>query len=117
MAENQVKYQVRSTIRLGPSTLKLNYTNQLKVKLTTVCIFILQFHMGAIMLVLNSLFCLQLIISLSDIHLEHHTASGVVLSLASAFFYAAYLVFLRRKVDHEDKMDIPLFFGRQTLLF
>lgn len=73
--------------------------------------------MGAIMLVLNSLFCLQLIISLSDIHMEHHTASGVVLSLASAFFYAAYLVFLRRKVDHEDKMDIPLFFGRQTLLF
>lgn len=63
-------------------------------------------------LVLNSLFCLQLIISLSDIHMEHHTASGVVLSLASAFFYAAYLVFLRRKVDHEDKMDIPLFFGR-----
>lgn len=54
---------------------------------------------------------------MSDIHMEHHTASGVVLSLASAFFYAAYLVFLRRKVDHEDKMDIPLFFGRQTLLF
>lgn len=73
--------------------------------------------MGAILLVLSSLFCLQLIISLSDIHMEHHTASGVVLSLASAFFYAAYLVFLRRKVDHEDKMDIPLFFGRQTLLF
>lgn len=44
--------------------------------------------------------------------MENHTASGVVLSLVSAFFYAAYLVFLRRKVDHEDKMDIPLFFGR-----
>lgn len=54
---------------------------------------------------------LQVIVSLSDIQLEHHMPSGVILSLTSAFFYAAYLVFLRRQVDHEDKMDIPLFFG------
>ena len=33
------------------------------------------------------------------------------MALVSAFFYAAYIVFLKRKVDHEDKMDIPMFFG------
>lgn len=43
--------------------------------------------------------------------LESQVPLGVVLSLFSALFYAAYLVFLRRKVDNEDKMDIPLFFG------
>ncbi|KAK5647587.1 hypothetical protein RI129_002479 [Pyrocoelia pectoralis] len=51
------------------------------------------------------------LVSLSDLNLESHFPFGAVLSLLSAFAYAAYLVFLRRKVDHEDKMDIPLFFG------
>lgn len=36
---------------------------------------------------------------------------GAILALISAVFYAMYLTFLRRKVDHEDKMDIPMFFG------
>lgn len=36
---------------------------------------------------------------------------GIILALVSAFFYAAYIIFLKRKVDHEDKMDIPMFFG------
>ncbi|XP_054278091.1 solute carrier family 35 member F5 [Macrosteles quadrilineatus] len=59
------------------------------------------------------------IVSMSDTHIEHpaqHVSSGVVLSLISSFFYASYLVFLRRQVDHEDKMDIPLFFGFVGLL-
>lgn len=43
---------------------------------------------------------------------ESKVPLGIVLSLFSAFFYATYLVFLRRKVDNEDKMDIPLFFGK-----
>ena len=34
-----------------------------------------------------------------------------MLALVSAFFYAVYIVFLRKIVDHEDKMDIPMFFG------
>lgn len=42
---------------------------------------------------------------------ESKVPLGIVLSLFSALFYATYLVFLRRKVDNEDKMDIPLFFG------
>ncbi|XP_077293112.1 solute carrier family 35 member F5 isoform X1 [Arctopsyche grandis] len=52
------------------------------------------------------------LVSLSDMSVDaKRLPIGVILSLVSAFFYAAYLVFLRRKVDHEDKMDIPLFFG------
>lgn len=51
------------------------------------------------------------LVSLSDISIESRVPVGVFLSLVSALFYAVYLVFLRRKVDNEDKMDIPLFFG------
>lgn len=50
--------------------------------------------------------------SLSDLTVEVKIPTGAILALVSAFFYAAYLVFLRKKVDHEDKMDIPMFFGR-----
>ncbi|XP_049830918.1 solute carrier family 35 member F5 isoform X1 [Schistocerca gregaria] len=51
------------------------------------------------------------VVSLSDLSLEPKLPTGAILALVSAFFYAMYLVFLRRKVDHEDKMDIPIFFG------
>ncbi|XP_074042476.1 solute carrier family 35, member F5 isoform X1 [Leptinotarsa decemlineata] len=51
------------------------------------------------------------LVSFSDLSLEPKIPFGAVLSLFSAFLYAVYLVFLRRKVDHEDKIDIPLFFG------
>lgn len=54
---------------------------------------------------------MQVLVSVSDMSLESQVPLGVVLSLFSALFYAAYLVFLRRKVENEDKMDIPLFFG------
>ncbi|CAG9820957.1 unnamed protein product [Phaedon cochleariae] len=53
----------------------------------------------------------MILVSFSDISIESKIPFGAVLSLFSAFFYATYLVFLRRKVDHEDKIDIPLFFG------
>jgi solute carrier family 35 protein F5 len=52
------------------------------------------------------------LVSLSDLTVEVKVPTGAILALVSAFFYAAYLVFLRKKVDHEDKMDIPMFFGR-----
>ncbi|KAK9746257.1 EamA-like transporter family [Popillia japonica] len=53
-----------------------------------------------------------ILVSFSDISMESSKVPlGVALSLISAFLYACYLVFLRRHVDHEDKLDIPLFFG------
>ena len=39
------------------------------------------------------------------------TAGGVVWALFGAAFYAAYIVLLRRKVNNEDNMDPPMFFG------
>lgn len=55
--------------------------------------------------------CGLVLVSYSDLTIESDIPKGAILSLVSAFSYAAYLVFLRKKVDHEDKMDIPLFFG------
>ncbi|XP_015440077.1 PREDICTED: solute carrier family 35 member F5 isoform X2 [Dufourea novaeangliae] len=52
------------------------------------------------------------LVGLSDLTIEtNRIPTGIILALVSAFFYAAYIVFLTRKVDHEDKMDIPMFFG------
>ncbi|KMQ86621.1 solute carrier family 35 member f5, partial [Lasius niger] len=53
------------------------------------------------------------LVGISDLTEENNMpmSMGIILALVSAFFYAAYIVFLKRKVDHEDKMDIPMFFG------
>ncbi|XP_017472122.1 PREDICTED: solute carrier family 35 member F5 isoform X3 [Rhagoletis zephyria] len=50
------------------------------------------------------------VVTISDIH-EARFSRGALLALFSAFFYAAYLVFVKRKSDTEEKVDIPLFFG------
>ncbi|XP_037810746.1 solute carrier family 35 member F5-like [Lucilia sericata] len=49
-------------------------------------------------------------ITISDIQ-DTNFSRGALLALFSAFFYAAYLVFVKRKSDTEEKIDIPLFFG------
>ncbi|XP_067111226.1 solute carrier family 35 member F5-like [Osmerus mordax] len=38
-------------------------------------------------------------------------AIGSLWSLAGAVLYAVYIVMIKRKVDREDKLDIPMFFG------
>nr|XP_006137680.1 solute carrier family 35 member F5 isoform X1 [Pelodiscus sinensis]XP_006137681.1 solute carrier family 35 member F5 isoform X1 [Pelodiscus sinensis]XP_006137682.1 solute carrier family 35 member F5 isoform X1 [Pelodiscus sinensis]XP_014436391.1 solute carrier family 35 member F5 isoform X1 [Pelodiscus sinensis]XP_025034538.1 solute carrier family 35 member F5 isoform X1 [Pelodiscus sinensis] len=38
-------------------------------------------------------------------------AMGSLWSLAGAMLYAVYIVMIKRKVDREDKLDIPMFFG------
>ncbi|XP_030387131.1 solute carrier family 35 member F5 [Scaptodrosophila lebanonensis] len=50
------------------------------------------------------------VITMNDLH-DTKMTRGVLLALFSAFFYAAYLVFVKRKSDTEEKVDIPLFFG------
>jgi len=47
----------------------------------------------------------------SDLKLEDGIPMGSLWTLAGAFFYSSYIVFLRRKIDHEDKLDVPMFFG------
>lgn len=40
---------------------------------------------------------------------------GSLWSLAGAILYAVYIVMIKRRVDREDKLDIPMFFGKETL--
>ncbi|KAJ1524488.1 hypothetical protein ONE63_010983 [Megalurothrips usitatus] len=51
------------------------------------------------------------LVFIADHSFETSIPVGGIYALISACFYAMYLVFLRRKVDSEDKMDIPMFFG------
>nr|XP_058157086.1 solute carrier family 35 member F5 isoform X3 [Dasypus novemcinctus] len=39
------------------------------------------------------------------------STSGSIWSLVGAMLYAVYIVMIKRKVDREDKLDIPMFFG------
>ncbi|XP_019327801.1 PREDICTED: solute carrier family 35 member F5 isoform X2 [Aptenodytes forsteri] len=39
------------------------------------------------------------------------STSGSLWSLVGAMLYAVYIVMIKRKVDREDKLDIPMFFG------
>ncbi|XP_012936842.1 solute carrier family 35 member F5 [Aplysia californica] len=51
-------------------------------------------------------------VCLSDMDLEKQTVPvGAIWALVSSAFYAFYLVLIKRKVDNEEKMDIPMFFG------
>lgn len=38
--------------------------------------------------------------------------TGSLWSLVGAMLYAVYIVMIKRKVDREDKLDIPMFFGK-----
>jgi len=52
-------------------------------------------------------------ISTAESRLENisYIPIGGLWALCGAFFYAAYIVMLRHKVDNEDSIDIPMFFG------
>lgn len=55
------------------------------------------------------------LVSLSDLKVEQSIPVGAGWALAGSMCYAAYLVLLKRRVDHEDKMSIPMFFGTSRL--
>lgn len=40
---------------------------------------------------------------------------GSLWSLVGAMLYAVYIVMIKRRVDREDKLDIPMFFGEGAL--
>lgn len=52
-----------------------------------------------------------ILVSVSDLSFEARLPSGAMWALLGSLCYATYLVLLRKKVDSEDKMDIPMFFG------
>lgn len=52
-----------------------------------------------------------ILVSYADLDIENGIPSGAFWALGGAMFYSAYIVLLRRKCDHEDKLDVPMFFG------
>jgi solute carrier family 35 protein F5 len=68
---------------------------------------------------MNSLFLLfscsiggVVLVSLSDLNIESEIPLGALWALCGALLYAIYLVSLKRKVDNEDKLNLPMFFGK-----
>ena len=57
--------------------------------------------------------CGVVMVSYSDMHMEGdaNLPKGVLWALAGSFFYSIYVVLLRRKVNNEENMDVPMFFG------
>lgn len=61
-------------------------------------------------------FCGIVMVSLADLRFEDQIPVGALWALCGSMLYALYLVSLRRRVDHEDKLDITMFFGFVGLL-
>jgi len=52
------------------------------------------------------------LVSYSDLKIENGAFPvGSLWALSGTVFYSSYIVFLRRKIDHEDKLDVPMFFA------
>lgn len=51
------------------------------------------------------------LVSITDSKFEEGIPAGSLWALGGSLLYAAYLVVLKRKADHEDKLDLPMFFG------
>jgi len=51
------------------------------------------------------------LVSYSDLKMEDGFPRGALWALCGSLSYSSYIVFLRRKIDHEDKLDVPMFFG------
>ncbi|XP_014790994.1 solute carrier family 35 member F5 isoform X3 [Octopus bimaculoides] len=55
--------------------------------------------------------CGVVFVSLSDTKIKNGIPASAVWTIASAVFTAIYLVVLKKKADHEDKLDLPMFLG------
>jgi len=54
------------------------------------------------------------LVSYSDLKLQDDDGlvpKGALWALAGSLAYSSYIVFLRRKIDHEEKLDVPMFLG------
>jgi drug/metabolite transporter (DMT)-like permease len=56
-------------------------------------------------------------VSVADLSFEDKIPVGALWALCGSMLYALYLVSLRRRVDHEDKLDITMFFGKDFIIF
>lgn len=57
--------------------------------------------------------CGVIIVCYSDLHIEGDASvpKGAIWALCGSIFYSIYIVLLRRKVNNEENMDAPMFFG------
>ena len=55
------------------------------------------------------------LISLADKKMEARIPLGALWALGGALLYAVYLVLLRRRVDNEEKLNMPMFFGESVM--
>ncbi|XP_033126332.1 solute carrier family 35 member F5-like [Anneissia japonica] len=69
-----------------------------------------RFTLSKLVAVLVSLGGITLI-SLSGTNSQDHFKLGSLWALLGAVLYAIYMVMLKKKVDNEDRLDIPMFFG------
>lgn len=51
------------------------------------------------------------LVCFSELNFGKGVPMDILWSLFSALMYAIYLVLLKRRVDHEDKLNVPMFFG------
>ena len=52
------------------------------------------------------------LVSFSDTLVTPEVPLGALWALLGALLYAIYLVLLRRRVDNEEKLNIPMFLGK-----
>lgn len=55
------------------------------------------------------------LVCMADLSFEARVPTGAIWAVLGSFFYASYLVLLRRKVENEEKMDIAMFFGKLSV--
>ena len=47
---------------------------------------------------------------------DHESVYGDLISIFGAVMYGCYTVFLKKKIEHEDRVDMFVFFGNTSLL-
>ncbi|OXB74640.1 UNVERIFIED_CONTAM: hypothetical protein H355_016353 [Colinus virginianus] len=60
---------------------------------------------------LHNQICIIKLYNIKSFLLVFFIFAGSLWSLVGAMLYAVYIVMIKRKVDREDKLDIPMFFG------
>lgn len=79
--------------------------------------YTLSFHIWIVLISWNRAWLCQILIKyvLNEFVNKYFiilTFTGSIWSLVGAMLYAVYIVMIKRKVDREDKLDIPMFFGK-----
>jgi len=53
--------------------------------------------------------------SSKELHVDQHEPLSAICSVLGALMFALFLVLLRRRVDNEDKLNMPMFYGAYSV--